>query len=371
MQPSIKTFRLLACCMLMLTVFACGKKDPKLVILEGELIGLGNDTLHLYGDDKLYPNIDTIPATEGKFKARLHADTLVSVRLLLPDGTEHPLYLKPGDHIQLKGSVDETQDITVYGNPDNDALTEFLQSMAGPGTYSVQARQERAETFIKEHPNSLASLYVLEKYFVLSPEPDYERIRKLIGYLSSEMRDRPYTTGLSAQLKELGETGEGRMITLFSLPGADGKLITRGTFRSKYLLVHFWASWDSLSTAGLGMYRRIYKKEKKNDDFAMLGISLDIDSLKWRERMERDTLEWYQGCDLKGWHSEPVENMAIQRLPANLLLNPYGRVEGRDLSEQAIADKLEKAREEKERREKNATRLKNRQTTIRKKTSSH
>ena len=66
--------------MLMLTVFACGKKDPKLVILEGELIGLGNDTLHLYGDDKLYPNIDTIPATEGKFKARLHADTLVSGR---------------------------------------------------------------------------------------------------------------------------------------------------------------------------------------------------------------------------------------------------------------------------------------------------
>lgn len=361
---------MLACCMLLLAAFACGKKDPTLVTFEGELTGLGNDTLYLYGDDKLYTNTDTIPATEGKFKAQLHTDTLVSVRLLLPNGTEHPVYLKPGDHIQLKGSVDEARNITVNGNPDNDALTAFLQSMAGPGTFSVQAQQEQAEAFIYGHPGSLASLYVLEKYFVLSPEPDYERIRKLTSVLSSEMRDRPYTTELSARLKDLGEAAGGRVITTFSLPGADGELINRGTFRNKYLLVHFWASWDTLSTAGFDMYRRIYKKEKDNEDFAMLGISLDIDSLKWRDCMERDTLEWHQGCDLKGWHSKAVEAMAVQALPANLLLNPYGRVEGRDMNEQAIADKLKEAREEKERREKNAAKLKTRQAT-RKKNSSH
>lgn len=342
-----------------MAISACGKKDPTLVSLEGELTGLGNDTLYVYGDDKLYPHTDTIVVTEDRFEAQLHTDTLVSVKLLLPDGAEHPLYFRPGDRIRINGTAGNPQAITVSGNPANEELTAFLQTLNELGKPSKQAMQEQAEAFIKEHPNSLASLHVLETCFVQDTTPDYSRIRQLIGSMSGEMRDRPYTTDLSVRLKEQAETATGKTVPPFSLPGSDGKTVNRSTFRDKYLLIHFWASWDSLSLERIDMYRRIYRKEKKSEDFALLGFSLDIDSMQWAKAIERDTLEWTQCCELKGWNSKTVEQMAIQTLPANLLLNPYGRIEGRDLDEQTIENMLKAEREKKKQRKKNAGRLHN------------
>ena len=98
--------------------------------------------------------------------------------------------------------------------------------------------------------------------------------------------------------------------------------------------------------------RRIYKKEKKNEKFALWGISLDLDKKTWKEVIERDTLEWEQSCDFAGWNTAPVKQLALQTLPANLLLTPSGRIEGKNLSIEEIEKKVEEIKlEEKEKEE--------------------
>ena len=51
-------------------------------------------------------------------------------------------------------------------------------------------------------------------------------------------------------------------------------------------------------------------------------------------------MEWEQVCDFSGWNAEIVKQLAIKTLPANILLNPFGKIEGKDMTEEAIKKKL-------------------------------
>ena len=63
---------------------ACSKESPKAVSIGGEIEGLGNDTLYIYGADKLYDHTDTLVTQNGKFTATLQTDTLAATWLLFP-----------------------------------------------------------------------------------------------------------------------------------------------------------------------------------------------------------------------------------------------------------------------------------------------
>ena len=150
------------------------------------------------------------------------------------------------------------------------------------------------------------------------------------------------STGCLTGSKKKKKAAIGKTIPYVRLPNAEGKQITRTSFKDKYLLIHFWASWDPQSRDSQRCFtRRIYKKEQKNKKFALLGISLDIDNKGIGKRPSKaDTLKWEQACDLSGWNTAVVKQLAIRTLPANLLLSPSGKIEGKNMSEEDIEKKL-------------------------------
>lgn len=97
---------------------ACGGKEDLIVIsLSGEIKGLGNDTIYLYGADRMHDRMDTLIAEKDKFSATLSADTLVTTILLFSDGTEYPLFLNKGNQIQIKGSMAELSSLQISSMP--------------------------------------------------------------------------------------------------------------------------------------------------------------------------------------------------------------------------------------------------------------
>lgn len=338
--------------LLLLILSACGSKDPNAVRLSGEIKGLGDDTLYIYGTDRLYDRMDTLTVKDDKFSATLRIDTLVDARLQFSDGTEYPLYLDKGNQITIKGTAGDLSSLEINGNTHNDELTQFQKELRGLGTPSERALAEKAEDFIRSHPSSLASIYLLETYFVQQPQPNYNRIEQLTEHMTGGLKDRPYVDELLTLIQEAEKVSVGKTLPHIQLPNAEGTSISRTSFKDKYLLIHFWASWDPQSMEANAALRRIYKKEAKNEKFALWGISLDIDRKTWEETIERDTLKWEQSCDFTGWNTEPVQKLAIQTLPANLLLSPSGRIEGKDLSEEEIEQRVEEIKkQEKERKE--------------------
>ena len=239
----------------------------------------------------------------------------------------------------------------ITGNPHNEELTAFRKELKGLGKPSEKVLEEKAGKFINEHHSSLASIYLLDKYFAQKEKPDYTLIKQLTEHMTGELKDRPYIDGLLDRIQEEEKAATGKTAAYFRLPNTEGKQITRSNFKDQYLLIHFWASWDTVSRDSNTVYRRIYKKEQKNKKFALLGISLDLNKDNWKKAIETDTLKWEQACDLSGWESGVVKQLAIRTLPANVLLSPSGRIEGKNLSEATIEKKL-KDIEEQEKKEK-------------------
>lgn len=334
--------------LLPLLMTACGTKDTTTVSLTGEIKGLGNDTIYLYATDNFYNKMDTIPVIDGKFTATLKPDTLVAAWLQFSDGTEYPLYMDKGNNIRIKGSAANLAALDITGNKANEELSDFLKSLGSAGQPSEQVLQEKAEEFINNHPTSLASIYLLEKYFILKPNPDYQHIKDLTERMSGELKDRPVVSDILERIIEEDRTALGKAAPFFSITGQDGKMLNRTTFKDQYLLIHFWASWDEASRRANQSLRRIYLQEKKNKDFAMLGISLDVDKASWQETIRKDSLEWKQACNFEGWEADILQKFGIQALPANILLSPSGKIEAKNLDEAALSQKLEKIKQNKE-----------------------
>lgn len=344
---------------LLIALSACGSKDKNSLSLNGEIKGLGNDTLYIYGTDKFYNRMDTLPVKDDKFSATLTTDTLVSAWLQFSDGTEYPLYLNKGNKIKIKGSTADLSALEITGNTPNEEFTAFQKELKGLGKPSEKALEEKAQAFISTHHSSLVSIYLLEKYFVQKPQPDFELIKNLTDRMTGELKDRPYVDELLDRIQEAEKVSVGKTAPYFHLPNAEGKQISRTSFKDKYLLVHFWASWDLQSQESNAALRRIYKKEEKNKKFALLGISLDVDKNEWKQAIKNDTLKWEQICDFSGWETAPAKQFAIQVLPANILLDPSGKIEAKNMSVEDIEKKIKEIEQkEKEKKEAEKKRLK-------------
>lgn len=75
---------------LIIILSACGGKSSDTASLSGEIKGLGNDTLYIYGADEMYDRMDTLLVENDKFSATLSPDTLVAAWLLFSDGSQYP-----------------------------------------------------------------------------------------------------------------------------------------------------------------------------------------------------------------------------------------------------------------------------------------
>lgn len=315
-----------------LLLAACGGEDnPRVARVEGEIEGLGDDTLLVVGMDRLFDRVDTLIVHDGRFADTIPVDTLVGVRLLFGDGTDYPLYLDRRQRIRISGSADNLRALQVDGNLSNEEQTAFLAELAALPAPSDTAVQRRAADFIRRHPASLVSLWLLERYFVQVPEPDLDRIDSLVEPLVGDLKDRPLASELMTLLEDRDKLSKGRSFPFVQTTDSLGKRITRTQFKDQYILVHVWASWDEASRAFNDSLRALHRRQKRNKDFAMLGVSLDTDRSMWLDAVRRDTLEWEQGCDLRGWDSDVVKRCYIYELPFSVLVNPRGRVVGVNL----------------------------------------
>lgn len=335
--------------LLPLLLGACGGKpqNPDAVSLSGDIKGLGNDTLYLFGTDQFYQRTDTIVVKDDRFKATLVPDTLVMATLQLPNGNEYPIFMDRGEKIKIKGSMAEPRSLEITGNIPNEELTAFRQELGGMAQPSESLEEEKAKSFIESHISSLSSIYVLEKYFAQKPQPDEAYIKEVIEQMPGELKDRPAISELTNLMNKAETTAEGKNIPFFSLPDDKGENITRSTFKNKYLLLHFWASWDKKSREANASLRRAYLQEKDNDDLALLGISLDTGRDAWQQACREDSLEWQQVCDFKGWNSNVISRLGIQALPACLLITPTGKIEANSADCNAVLQEWERIKPEK------------------------
>jgi len=134
-------------------------------------------------------------------------------------------------------------------------------------------------------------------------------------------------------------TWVGRQAPELTLPDTQGRPVSLSSFKGKYLLVDFWASWCGPCRAENPNVVQAYS-EFKNKNFTILGVSLDKEKDPWLEAIRSDRLNWTHVSDLKYWQSKAVEVFQFQGIPFNLLIDPQGKIIAQGLRGDELESKL-------------------------------
>jgi hypothetical protein len=78
----------------------------------------------------------------------------------------------------------------------------------------------------------------------------------------------------------------------------------------------------------------------KDKNFTVLSISLDRDRNKWLQAIQDDQLSWTHVSDLGFWNNAVAKLYHIQSIPQNFVLDPEGRIIGKNLRGGALENFL-------------------------------
>ena len=345
--------RLFSILMVLLCLCSCKDQPNPSFVLEGNVQKLSgdtiwhadsvySDTLYIYGADALYERIDTIIATNGAFHHTMDIDTVVPLWVLFPNHHREMLFADKGLSVVMQGDTAAMGHIRIVGGVQNALLQGFYQQT--DSIEDVEEIAQIADSFIRANPYAEASIHLLREYFVNVPSPNTAEIKDLIGSMSGSLQDNNYIDQLQRSLSAHKPLVKNSVVANYNVKDIEGKNVNTADYKDTYLLITFWASWDKESRQRQRELINIKEKYKKHN-FDILSVSLDIDSVAWKQAIEEDSVTWRQANDLKGWNSGIVQRMHINRLPTNMLLNPQRRIQAIDLYGEALDKKIDELTE--------------------------
>lgn len=226
---------------------------------------------------------------------------------------------------------------------------DSLQSVA---MTQANAALQDLNVFLKQFVNTCPNptLSALALSFASRSLPPAELQASLIDELK-KYPDNPTLLGLkqdfdrkqqqmaAQQQEEAEKSWVGKQAPDLTLPDANGKPVSIASFRGKYLLVDFWASWCGPCRAENPNVVNAYN-EFKGRNFAILGVSLDKEKDAWQQAIRADHLDWTHVSDLKFWQSEAVTTFGFNGIPFNVLIDPQGKVIAQALRGDDLENKL-------------------------------
>jgi len=273
-----------------------------------------NETIKLSFDTALLSR----PKIDGSVPQKIFEDYLMRVD---PIERKSELLNAYGKQLFLSGKITE---------PLKDSLFKVRDDLDKEKRILITA-------FAKVYPSSAVSAWAIASFFIYDPQLD--ELEPVYSSLSKKNQQSLYGKQIKGIIETAKKTTVGRTAPGFSINDPNSKLVSLSSYRGRYVLVDFWASWCGPCRAENPNLVAIYKKYH-SDEFDIVGVSLDADKNAWLGAISHDALPWAQVSELKAWKSKVVEDYGLKGIPFNMLLDKDGKIMAKNLRGAELEKKL-------------------------------
>lgn len=312
--------------------------------------------------------IDTAEIVDGTFTFQGSVDG-PELFIAFVEGQQVPVaFFVENKNITITGDLAKLNEAEVVGSesndifkklndgvPGNDRLQEmqqeFMQAQMAQDQEKMQVISEEANSIMADQKayyeqfleanatNAVGALMTLS----MSQSKPLEEVKELTSKLEASLPGHKYVEELNEMIEKrekmeagVEATKEGNVAPDFTLMSTEGKEVSLSSYKGKYVLVDFWASWCGPCREENPNVVKAYNKYNAKG-FEVLSVSVDDDEAKWLEAIKADGLTWTQVRDTE---KNVSLDYNVQQIPTTLLLDKEGVIVAKNLRGAALEQKL-------------------------------
>ncbi|MBS6662677.1 MAG: DUF4369 domain-containing protein [Prevotella histicola] len=298
--------------LLVLILISCGTRSGHFK-MEGRFLHMNQGELYVYSPDGGIDGLDTIKIEAGRFAYEIPCSKPATLVIIFPNYSVQPIFAESGGSVEVKADASHLKEMEVKGTDDNELMTKFRKQIANS---SPPDELKYAIQFIKDHPESTVSVYLLNRYLIQTETPDYKQAANLLKILLKEQPGNVTLGRLQRQISGLGTLRVGDKLPNFTAKDINGKLINNATLANQTIIISTWAAWSYESLD----FQRALNDAVKAGKIAALGISVDANPKEVRQALKNDDITFPNVCDGKMLSTPLLKTFGLTTVPDNIVV---------------------------------------------------
>ena len=321
---------------LALLLAACGV-DGKRFRVEGRFLNLNRGEFYVYSTNGLIDGIDTVKLEGGRFTYDIPCEREGTLVMVFPNFSEQPIFAQPGKSVDIEGDASHLKELTVKGTKDNKLMNQFREAIVNASPPQVA---KIAAMFAADNPTSLVSVYLVRRYFITTPTPNYKEAERLVKLLLAQQPKNGELNRMQTLISTLAKTSVGAPLPAFQARSTKGEKVSQQPYNKAAVAV--FDVWSTTNMQSMEIQRTL--KQKVRDSKGKLQVvSLCVDPIlrECNDVLQRDSISWPNICDGAMFEGDVAKKLGIYTVPFNILLK-NGKIIARDLDNNQLKEQLDK-----------------------------